>query len=666
MPPVTPYRPDQVQTRPLAGTKQGPAPTPEVFGAQFGQTLQRVGDAVLDEAARIRAEERRLADQRAVITAERQYNNLNRTMLLAEDRGPEGLYMPKGVLTMTGKEPHDQLENALTLWDQQSDEIVKAARNPEQQLALERMRDQQRARFIDTATRHAQTELAKYDQGETNALLKSSVETIGALAGTENAPALIAEQLARQADIIERWGDKIGLYSPEAKELARRQLRSDSHVLAINKLIEQKQDIKAQEYFDEVTQHTDLYPEGQILESQLRGLREKLRINSSEQAGYRNADLIWMKLGPKANDFESPVLLDEMSAMARDLAKGNPDIYEKTRGYLQQRAADTEVTRRNRQSSISDKLWTGFWGPPRVSLDQLRLLPEWNDADGVLRTQITNAYVDRDRQAVSDARAARAEVRAEAGHQVTMRNAADQLKEWNGWGLFYDLSDPKVLSQLSRGEILRHSPNLSERQVQALLAKKESIDANLAGGATTVIDREMFKQRAFNAGITYAFTPTNQEERNRMGLLEGEVTARVNAAEVAGASATGVRRKLDPAAQAEVIDQVLAERVTIPGFLGFFGRDLPASMVTQDEAGKAIVKWPDIPPTFKDRMRTFILNEPVKAGVTPTRRLREPEVDNLFQTAMERAYADALVNGGETWQQVLRDAIANRTSGNQR
>jgi hypothetical protein len=640
------YSGDRVKLRPLGISPQR-APGPDAFGAEFGETLTRVGVALANEADRQRAEAKRKADELFQMETEKGFNQMNMVGWYSQDRGPEGKGS-KGILNRTGMEPHDTLDDNMKDWDAQAEMLVGEAKNADQRVWAEAMRTRQRARYYKTAFSHASNEYEKYQTGQAQALLKSSQEIAGLAAGTDGGVEIIDEQLRRQYEIVEQYADRLGLYSQEAKDLYRAQLRSETHVLAINRLLSEGKDIAAQGYFDRVMQKTSLYPDGQMFESHAAPLRDKVKAASTDGEAWRIAQVVSAEMLPKVGEDQKTIQTDAVFLRAQSMAS-SPKVYERTRQFLQQNIADIDAARANRKQQTVNTLYGAY--RQRVPLAQLSQTPAWRDADEGLRTKVAEDYAQRERTEAAERRAA-------MGLDITRFNYEQARRAQQGFALYYKLSNPAtLLAMKSRDDLDQYAPQLSNDQLDDLAKKWDAIHAGSQGAASITVDWEMFTDEAANAGYEYALQPKGswtETQQARMGGLLRAVERAVAAQQATETKATGKTRRLDVDEQRAITRRILGEKALVPGWFGLSMTDTPAAMLTQDELGQARIPLAQIPLEAADHIRRFIRQQPKVAAVMATREVPDKEIDTLYGPTIERAYAvHYRTHDEQQWQDVV-------------
>jgi hypothetical protein len=618
MPIVETYGQQRIGTDPIAGTKKTAALTPDALGAQFGDTLARLGAQGLQEVQRRQAEERRRADQLAEVTAERQFNQLDSLMLHSTDRG---------VLNKGGREPMDLREQYQKEWDEQAGEILKAARTPEQQLVITSLRDRRRAGFVDRYDSHASNQFAQYEQQEITATLESTVQAAADAVSLPDSDRVgaIAEQLAIQRRTVDASAERLKL-GPEAKQQLLEKLESQTHVGVVQQLLAKQRDLDAQEYFDEVKQ--------KISPAQRADLEEKLANGSRDALAFKAADDVWQELAPDPTDDKTAITLDRMEAKLRERFKNDPKAFRAAVQYVRERKQGVDDARRERKNNVDSKLWGAVAG--NATLTQIRQMPEFQLAEGPEQNRIVEffrAEVDRNeaRVASRDARAERARTRAE------------REKEEAGWAEVLDITaDPAKLRAMSPADILRKLPTLGREHTNRLLNEREKLQANDEKVRDATIDRELFQEVASGAGLDYVYkTP------GTMSRTEKATTARLqNAVETEIARMQqDARRQLTREEKRVVMQQIVDQKVMIDRTL-LPDYEAIAATVEDGDRGQAYVPLTNVPQGVVKKMANYLRGLPsgtLTFGPPPT----DQQVVDRYKDRIQRAYARALLGGSD-------------------
>lgn len=229
--PKAPIYQRRVELRPLEGGRINYSPTPEAFGAGIGQAIEKVGQRLYqDEVLR--------QDQIAVMEAERKLSDWEMQMLydpqkgaLTSTKGKETLALPD-VLSKNFGDYVTTLRANLTT-DRQRSAFDRAAM----------------ARFKDiqtTVSRHVYTELQKFDDEETKNFIKNSRD---AAVANYTDTSRIATEIERQEAAVTDYAVRRG-FGAEFIKQQRAQVRSDTHVSVIERMVANDQDMLAAKYLE--------------------------------------------------------------------------------------------------------------------------------------------------------------------------------------------------------------------------------------------------------------------------------------------------------------------------------------------------------------------------------------------------------------------------------
>lgn len=643
MPRVEAYGGDQVRTAPLPRmrrTATPPVPTADVFGGQVGQTLTQAGTVL----GQIAEEQQKRANEHFATTVDTQLNQLYQVQGLGTDRGPSGT---RGLLTMTGMEPQEKFEDNLKDYDAQTAEILKQAKNPEQRLIGERMVNQARARYVDSAMRHASAEYAQAETGQKQAQLKSTINLAGAAAGTPGGQEVIDEKLLRIEEIIWYSGDKLGLHTDDEKRVAMAEAQSAVHVLAVEKLLSSDKVPQAQAYFDRVMAPSPGYPQGEILENQAKDLRTKLDVNTTDAWGLMSAQEAWKEFkGPKPGDPNAPVRIAEMidyvtTKAGTDTKKRNAAV-----AYLRDMESAVEGQRANQEEANKGTLYNMF--QQKIPLVTLRETPAWKNASEGLQGEIRNLYDQRARQELADQRAAESAAREREGDDVRAYRLDQDRRAIRGNATYERLStDPAILANMSPSALqaeLAANP-VSDAQRQRLLELQQSIQASVENLTAANTDNDMFKQEAYRAGENYVYnTNPNETQRARLGNLRSRVDAAIAQEEVAVSRGKGHKVRLSVEAQRQVMRRVLAETVMVDRGYWYGGTVEMARALVVNAEDRANVRMPlaKIPPDEVTKAVNII-----RSNRPSLQRKDDAAIIREYQRIIERAYGAYITDQGD-------------------
>lgn len=649
MPRVEAYPGDRVQTRPLPDLRRTAVRAPESQAglASIGEGLDRVASAV----AQIHEEQQREADQLALTVGKRQFNELYQQQALsdADHRGPNGT---QGLLTMQGIEAHDKLEANLREYDEGADRILQQAKTKSQRLLLEGLRDNERARYVESGMQHSTTEFAKFKEGQDQALLLSTMETAAAAAGTANGAEIITSQLVAQAQLIAVRGKQKGQSQEQVTE-AIAEARSKTHLAVLNKLVDMGDDIAATEYYERVTATPD--PQTQppeLLDSDAARIREKLDVNSTDGEGRRLAQALFAEMGPKNPG--DPVNTFQIAQEARKRAK-TTKVGERAVEYLKTFELEFEGQQANVQKAINGTLADYY--EREVPLAEVMKSAAWANADPTVRAKFHEDVNNRERQRIADSRATHNYNQSLLNEPLEAAQRAEAMRNLKGADTYYALVfNPGRLVTMDETDIAAVTRNLGHEQAAHVQRLWTDVRGNVRAASAAKADTDMFNQAAYEAGFTFAYAPKTNEEKDTLNQLRLAVEAEIARAQMGATAKSGTLTKLDVEEQRQLMKTVIDNKVMQPG--GWGSKPVVAAVVPKDQYGRVWIAFEKIPPKARTAMRAWIRSQPSKAGVTATHTLGDTEVDAKYGEAMSRAWAASLSGADDTvWQGILGEAL---------
>jgi hypothetical protein len=279
----------QVQTGALPGARRTAAETAlsqgagvEEARAETSRSIAGIGNAIARpgysifardaaETRRLQEEERRRADDLAVLAAENRLAEWERNRL----------YDPQqGALTVKGKDSFTLPETIEDEFGKLAGEVEQGLQTPEQRAAFARVRAQRQNQVGLSIRRHVYGEMQTYRANE----LKARVDNAQSLA-VANAldPRRAAAELQRGVDAITLEAPRLG-FGPEQIANQVASLRSNVHVGTIERMIENDQAGAARIYFEEA--------KGQISGDRLADVEKALDAGTLKANAQKESDRI--------------------------------------------------------------------------------------------------------------------------------------------------------------------------------------------------------------------------------------------------------------------------------------------------------------------------------------------------------------------------------------
>jgi hypothetical protein len=384
------YRIGQVET-----PQNQPAPTADVYGAQFGNAVAQAGQQLY-------AAEQHKQDQIRLLDADRQAGDLENQLI----------YDPKtGALNVRGKESFGLVDTVGKQWDDATGKIRAGLSNDRQRLAFDQYNVAKRRSIMDRVNQHIAKETYRVD-GEA---LEGKVENETNAAIADGRPERINQALASVTQAYADYGQRYGM-SPEQTKAATDKAVSRIHVGAIDRMLKDGNDIQAKVYFEHVSpqilgEHLGQI-EGALKEGTLRGESQRIAdsiINTPTPSPRPTGKSAYAKPGSYVTQLSS-----EDEAQFQQWVKNNQDIvgvrewndtptsdYD-LRGYWksQKGKRPTSVNPNDNQIHFPDTFKTPYHESfSNESQYATADAPKWNDKDQLIDKNGKVVYDERAKNA---------------------------------------------------------------------------------------------------------------------------------------------------------------------------------------------------------------------------------------------------------------------------
>lgn len=602
---VPAYGQRRVRQAPIPGVRRQASETFESLGGRVGEAQAQLGAQVarvgLTGYSEIQETARRRADDVALLEAERQLGELEVQLLHSQD---------KGALNVKGKAVLPLRDDVLRSFDEQAGMIESNLGNDRQRLAFQGARQRRRLGVLETVEKHTVQQLNAYETSEAQATLANAVNL--AVTNFDN-PRRISEELGTIDRTVDGHGERMGM-GPEARGELKDKLRSQVHEGVITRLLANEKEPAARAYFEELR--------GQISGEAITRIEDKLKSAGTERQAITAADDIWAAHAPADDD--DPISLDVMETAARERFREQPDVLKATIAELRQRKAGVDSGRKERDDARDDAVWTAVMNGGGIA--QVRRMPEFIAMSGKAQTAVRDYF-----QREAEHRESLAYTRAQ--RELAQDGVRERHLERAGWSEYWRMSDPQVLSTMTRADILRQLPVLGRDHVNRLLTDQEQLSRNGAAVRNATIDTELFKDIVYQAGLEYVHeTPSKQTEGQRANLgqlrafVEGEIARRQQ----------GANRPLTYEEKRTLMQELIDQKVMLRDSGRFwFDAEVPAALVRDDGASRAYVPMTSIPPAAQTEALNYL------RGLNP--RLSDAELRARYRDRIERAYAFTLL-----------------------
>lgn len=545
MPTLPRANPTPVPTAPLAGARVPTGVPTRAFGAPESVPL----DGVTRQVAGIIERHQSQADNAILLDADNQLARLETDLRT----------------TATARRGKD----ALGATDEMQDGWAKGVSAIESSLTNDRQRQLFQARagnrfagLYSATESHAHDEWTRFQDSTSATAVQNRVND--ALANYRD-PQQVAKAAVEARAIVQDQAKRSG-WSPEITEQKTGEVLSALHAGVIGRFIAVGDDRAAKAYYDKA--------KSQIAGKHLEDVDRALEVASTEGAGLRAADAVWVELGPKtAND---PARIATMEAKAREQLADDPKVLKATIQELRSRvtahnAEQSEVTASNKAQIL------GAFAQGSTVQDLVRT-PAYLALSGTEQEQVKSYMLNQ---------------------AYTTEAREDSAKARRGFAKFWELSEPVALSKMSDNQVLALEPELGRTLVGNLMTVKRSIGKTEAAVRAATIDGELFNTVAQSAGFK-PYGKLNEDDKSTLGRLKNAVESEIDLAQQAKG------KELTRDEKSKVMQGVIDKQVMLKRFWG----DSPAiaALVQQDDRGRVYVPRAEIPFERWDEMRRYVLS----------------------------------------------------------
>ena len=551
----------------LPGARVESVATPALLGGAaeqlgaFGGGVTRAGTGIAAVASRMA--ERENAD--AVFNAETSLkaDYLDYEASVREQR--QGQYA-KGVTKDTA-----------TWWKDNINKRVEALGNPEQQRIFTQRASGLQFNSLEGVSRFEGAETEKAHDASWKA---DKITTVNITAANPD-PLNVDAGIAQIKNLNKYQAARKGLGADVLVAMNEADI-TDLHKQAIQTLVRQNP-AAAQTYFE---QHKD-----QIAGSVRAEIGEFAEKATAEAVGVRTGSEIWASLGPQADT--QGAQLDKMEEEARKRLGDNTFALKATISNLRERVQAFDKGRVEREdateSAVNKAVLNG------ATPAQVRAMPEFLQLNPKRALAITDYMKNQAYQSTMRATA-----------ELSRANAAEtreqQIMARKGMGAYLVYSDPAVLGNMSRDQIVNLLPTLGNELTQHLMQRKESIVKN---PISAKFDTDSFNQVAQEVGLKPFDPHKNEDERAALGSLKFAIEQKIDSQQ------TILKRPMTDAEKMEMMRKEMDNKVITGGFAGFFQSEKPVISLNRKEQqtatvnveGGHTVRLSDIPRTTDLKIR---------------------------------------------------------------
>jgi len=600
----------QVTTAPLPGARRTAAETALSQGAGVAQEQARTAERIAALGGTVAT----LGFQRYSALVQAKFEQERESRLLSRDRQLADFELARlddpevgAFATEKGEKAAELLETFTTDFDRQAGQLEEGLTDAEKvafRRGVNRRREHARARVAAYADR----ELVTWREQETEAGVTLAMQH--AIGNADN-PARVAEERERAKALIAGLPN----LSRAQRVVMTVRVTSAIHAGVIESLLARGADRQAQIYFEEV-------PREELVPAVIPELERKLETSSTLGTAQRAADLIWTQLGPASD--EDAIELDRMETLVRQQFEDEPKVLQATINALRERKAGVDAARREREEAIGGTLWRA--AAAGASLEELRREPAFVKASGKVQAQLADYVVNRAEREASRAY-------SQEGRAFTRAQRVEAEKESRGWGRYWELADPAVLSTMSDDAIEVKRGELGDAHTNRLHELKGRLSTPDAVKAAT-IDDNLFKSLADSAGLQPYKTTQSEQQKARLGYLRSAVEGEIDREQVSR------NRKLTRDETAAVMQRVLDREVTVGGWSG--PGPLPSAMVVREQDQEAAyVPLDQIPAQNLSEWINVIRSE-----IPREQRATRDAILRRYRDRIQRAHAAAVLGLG--------------------
>lgn len=459
MPTVKNYGGQQVEPQPLQGGRSS---------ATYS-SASPVGDALSTIGKQMFAEERQRQDQVAFLEADRKLSEWEQRTL----------YDPKtGALTKRGKDAFGIPDEVNKGFEDYVTEVNKTLKTDRQRDAFNRSVTYRRRDLNATVTRHVFAESRKFEDSETENYVVNATQAAILNAGD---PDRVQIELGRAEAAVRGHAARNGMGDEYVKQKVA-QVRSNTHVGIVDRMVANGQDRAAMEYF-KLNKH-------EVAGDDIAKVEQKLATATTEAEGLRGGADIWRRLGPR-NDVD-PVHTDKLFAEAEAKYGNEPKTLKAVKQIISERVSAHNGAQRERRESNSSAVWASI--EQGATLASVRKMNEYLALPGQEQNNIKTWLIDR-----ADALKRRADT----------QEGDDALF----YRLITEASSPTLQDQFATTNLMEHRPKLSRSQFNTLISAQTALRKGDTKEADKLLANERVQSQIVNdALLGMGLDPTPNEK----------------------------------------------------------------------------------------------------------------------------------------------------------
>lgn len=564
-------------------------------------SLARLG---AEKAGAIYEQARREAVNTRLVAGDRQLSEFEIAQLYHPETG--------AFATVKGADSLKILDSVTANYDELAMKLETALPERERP-AFRNLSERRRENIRQSIVGYTAKQMDVYAHEERKASLLRSQQL--AVANADN-PLRLTEELQKQQAIIAT----IPGLGPAARAEAMVATLSATHQGVIENYLARGLDQKAQAYY------TDFKDD--IVGPQQTEIEQKLESATTAGTGLRAAETIWQQRGPKSET--DPISLDEMEQAARTQFANDPKSLEATIHFLRERKAGVDAGRKDRQEAVAGALWVAV--AKGATLADIRRMPQYVAAPGQLQARVSQEVVQ-----MAEHLADRSYTQSERAYTAARRREAE--KEQAGFAMYWNYSDPAILSQMSANQVLGLVPDLGIENVNRLMTKRTALAKSDEAVREAKIDDDLFKTTAQSAGLD-AYSPKTDVQKAALGQLRNTVETAIDVEQQRKGKA--LTRDEKQAVMHSIVDR----HVMIDHWYG--DERQVAAVVNPKDRAAAYVPIAEIP----ERTLNEWVNV-IRSQFPSAQRLSRADILSQYRDRIQRAHAAAVLGLG-TDEEVAR------------
>lgn len=368
----------------------------------------------------------------------------------------------KGALNTRGKNSFGVLDSALSDYDKKSSEIMSGLANDEQKAAFEEKARNRKLSIDRQLQGHVSQEIIRYDTEITTNFVKNHTDSAINNWKDEN---LVGESVKAQEQALIEFGKKYGMSDEEIAQKVN-DAKTNTHKSVINAMLENDQDIQAQEYFKKN-------------ESQFFG-DDKIRIQKAVEDGSTRR---------MSQEFVNDVLskgTSQSEAIKRASQIENPKLRDETL----QRVKTEFALRDSAERDDLEKIHTNNLNLiDQGNVKDLTKLPGWSRFDDNQREAIKRYALNKaeGKSVVTDPNVY-FDLRELAANPKTQ----DKFLKTNLRDYINDISKPDLDKLISKQESLRKGDGKAQNELKSYRSNSDTIKGLYTSAGFDTSDKEKY------------------------------------------------------------------------------------------------------------------------------------------------------------------------------